>query len=523
MICTNNSQSGTVKALNIHSKEKAKSGKNSSDRPKGREGECKPELNNFPLPYRADNENERYVPYQNNGAGEISSIHADFQDYGILGSFFQRPYFSRRWIIQEISLARRIVIYCGGTVLYTAVEEAMFEVVRLPNCRRAGREGAVATAEMIGLNKKIGVYPSSMKTLSSFPRFQCQDERDHVFAMIGVFEATLTTDKHFAPDHMLRIVSYSSGIDAVYMAMAQYQLSFDSESANIELLSLAGAMKHTATASLDQAARVTSWVPDWRNILDTSIIQLHSYGMGRNYQTSGRRTGHTNRKPEGGLKSYNLAWASLHMPFRFVNPQALQIYGLEIDTIDDTIQTDLSKHADRVRLQSWLDNGQFGDYSCSVCGSLLEAVSASLVHLCHVGFWSDHVTWWVQENRKRLFDAFEHKHGHDAPEFQEFLRTLPEIMRGRCFVRTRSGYFGIGSRYARPGHKVVLPVRSPLVFILRDLVSRTVPPAEEGAVAETTVSRHALFGPYELIGDMYMHAFNFASINAFAPKSLLIY
>jgi hypothetical protein len=96
-------------------------------------------------------------------------------------------------------------------------------------------------------------------------------------------------------------------------------------------------------------------------------------------------------------------------------------------------------------------------------------------------------------------------------------------MRGRCFIRTRLGYLEIGSRNTRPGDRLVLPVRSPILFILRDLVSKTVPRDGKEAVEGTSISRHALFGPYELIGDMYMHAFNFSSFNAFAPKPLLIF
>jgi hypothetical protein len=96
-------------------------------------------------------------------------------------------------------------------------------------------------------------------------------------------------------------------------------------------------------------------------------------------------------------------------------------------------------------------------------------------------------------------------------------------MRGRCFIRTRSGYLGIGSRYARRGDRVVLPVRSPICFILRDLVSRAVPLDRKEAATGTAISSHALFGPYELIGDMYMHVFNFASFDSFVPKPLLIF
>jgi hypothetical protein len=91
-----------------------------------------------------------------------------------------------------------------------------------------------------------------------------------------------------------------------------------------------------------------------------------------------------------------------------------------------------------------------------------------------------------------------------------------------CFVRTQSGYLGIASRHARPGDKIVLPVRSPLTFILRDLISRSVP-LDQKDVSEMAMSSHVLFGPYELIGNVYVHALDFASYDTFTPKPLLVY
>jgi hypothetical protein len=323
-------------------------------------------------------EETNHVLYRDNAKGEVVLKHADNQDYDTLGSFFQRPYFSRRWIIQEVSLAPKIAIYCGATVFYTDVTRAIWEVVRLRNHNWAGREGAVAMAEMLIFRQRQSM-PSPMVTLSNFPHFQCRDEKDHVFGMIGVFEWTLRKEKHFAPDHFLRTVSYGSDIADVYTAVAQYQLSFDSEIANVELPTLVGAMKHTDITVSNTGKRVPSWVPDWRHLPDTSTISRSSHDSGLYWyeiDSTGVLLQYGDKELDEVVRHFAIAWASLHMPFCVVQPFVLQIYGLPIDTIEDTIHLDISSHAERERLQSWLSSG----------GSLLEVISESLVALCHVMF-----------------------------------------------------------------------------------------------------------------------------------------
>jgi hypothetical protein len=122
-----------VLELNKQMKANSRIGRDSVDRPKGQERKHKPETDEPNVPYRGKNEEASYVPYQNTAKGQIISKHADDEDYSILGSFFQRPYFSRRWVIQEVSLAWNIAIYCDATVFSTDVAQAIFEVVELPN------------------------------------------------------------------------------------------------------------------------------------------------------------------------------------------------------------------------------------------------------------------------------------------------------------------------------------------------------------------------------------------------------
>ena len=209
-------------------------------------------------------------------------------------------------------------------------------------------------------------------------------------------------------------------------------------------------------------------------------------------------------------------WASSQLQSSYVHPGMLQVYGLPVDTILESIEIDLSNSSDQRRLQSRLAGWVSIDYYPSVCGTLLEAISDTLVPHCHINFNGVYISSRIQDNRRKLFNALEQKQGHDTVEFRDFLNALPDIMRGRCIVLTRSGYIGISCNDAKPGDKVVVLRNSPVSFVFRELANSSV-------VIKKAISKPDVAGAYELIGDVYIHALNFLSFNRLDPKPLLIY
>jgi hypothetical protein len=58
--------------------------------------------------------------------------------WGALLDLMQRQWFSRRWVVQEIALAREAVIYCGGDKIpwkgmYLSVVEFLFHYLKTFN------------------------------------------------------------------------------------------------------------------------------------------------------------------------------------------------------------------------------------------------------------------------------------------------------------------------------------------------------------------------------------------------------
>jgi hypothetical protein len=60
-------------------------------------------------------------------------------EFELLKRFLRRPYFSRRWIIQEILLAAKLVIYCGDAVIDgNSFSSSISYLLGLPNKTWAG-------------------------------------------------------------------------------------------------------------------------------------------------------------------------------------------------------------------------------------------------------------------------------------------------------------------------------------------------------------------------------------------------
>ena len=73
----------------------------------------------------------------------------DKYEYDLFSKFFTRPYFSRRWIIQEVALAKEISLYCGGAVMTEKVVSAVGELHSLPTREWHGSDSAFAFLAML--------------------------------------------------------------------------------------------------------------------------------------------------------------------------------------------------------------------------------------------------------------------------------------------------------------------------------------------------------------------------------------
>ena len=253
------STNSKIEQLVASFKEKLKGRNDDPNRPFGQTFESKQRRDEAASPLQDIGEQKRFVRYKDPSEEKAIWARVDEHDYAALSQFFQRPYFSRRWIIQEISLAKEHSVYCGDTVIDMFVTTTISQVLQLTNRSWAGRDGAVGMWAMLSGLRAVA---TPVAFLRQFPNFQCRDPKDHVFAMLGVFESRMEKDEGFSPDHALSTISYDNNIAEVYTAFARYQLSYQSKRAilkigqieksvpykfvDAELLIVAGAMRHSS-------------------------------------------------------------------------------------------------------------------------------------------------------------------------------------------------------------------------------------------------------------------------------------
>jgi hypothetical protein len=177
------------------------------------------------------------------------------EEWDSLRRLFERPWFERIWVIQEIVLAKEAEFMCGDDWLPWQV------LGRLPDhCKDLGilgylTKGRLATLPQ-SLNQLIGISvlrqdaaagyaTSTIELLQPFIRSKATDPRDKVYGLLGLSETVREVE--FDP-------SYTDPPHEVYTFMTKL---FIRQDASLELLLLAG------TGWKRGLEELPSWVPDF--------------------------------------------------------------------------------------------------------------------------------------------------------------------------------------------------------------------------------------------------------------------
>ena len=194
-----------------------------------------------------------------------------------------RPWFSRRWIIQEVALAQRATVYCGTVSMdWDVLSHANKAVFRLASdgsqywnkeTKKIRKLEASTTMNMWKLNEirdQIWTNPQSTKRrihdlLDHARAFDCRDAKDRVFALLAIFNCGRATPLE---------IDYSKSEAEVYIAFARYCLQND---ITIDILSLAGTANHSF---IPDSLNLPSWVPDWRFPFRSATDTLNGFNAG---------------------------------------------------------------------------------------------------------------------------------------------------------------------------------------------------------------------------------------------------
>jgi hypothetical protein len=238
-------------------------------------------------------------PIRNDALVDLNLPPQDNSQWKALVGIINRPYFYRSWIVQEMIIAQRCIVSCGrhsvdrDTVLGVGALMQIFSKINLAMLAQLELEGfpqllTLAEPLDIGiLQERMATLPVptiqttsvrhfSIRYLWSFStnrtkdggwrhgysltnllrntmQFRASDERDKIFAMIGL-----------SSDISKDIIDYSKELDTIHLEVARTL---------IERPVSWGPMLFTFVNPAGRSENLPSWVPDWTcaPVLSTSL------------------------------------------------------------------------------------------------------------------------------------------------------------------------------------------------------------------------------------------------------------
>jgi len=196
--------------------------------------------------------------------------------------FLKRRWFSRRWVLQEVELARAVTVHCGDNrIPWNWICDGMARLHSIYDVRKIApglyqspsTDALYALERAAALSRRKGGSSSILDLLWDHHLSRCSDERDRVFALYGLV----------SPDSRAKFnltegcpVNYSSHFTAVYTQLAATAVRAEHGSTM-----LAQALDFGALS--EQDATWPSWVPSWnrsrKTRVATSLSKVRSSGL----------------------------------------------------------------------------------------------------------------------------------------------------------------------------------------------------------------------------------------------------
>jgi len=415
--------------------------------------------------------------------------------------FLDRPWFRRRWIIQEVVLAKNVIVHCGpSSISWDALQVAMRELSGniMGPFTESNRTNMQTVTEMrhMWMHKK-DAHP--LVTLVKFVHFDCVDPRDRLYALYGVIQK-----RNGQVDVGIRDVDYTLSTEDLYTKFSSWMLrapplEYSSEGvldSRFFVLQLASAFRQHDLASrhlgYGRPQAMASWIVDWTGTLRFVPLEpppLHLWNVwaprGKAITTiPAHRLQHRGPIP--------IATRQLH------NANVLLLAGVAVGVITAVIPLDTEPLLDTgkaYRAKREINNflGQFarqvhsstfkwreGDeyehiYYPTTVGRgphrdhLVTAIAASLVadwNLTPKNSYFDQAVEFRDDFKEQLANSEYHLPEilHKWPAYVELVALT---MRGRSLIVTAQGYIGIAASDACVGDLLCLPEGSTIPFILR--------------------------------------------------------
>ncbi|KAF8855940.1 HET-domain-containing protein [Acephala macrosclerotiorum] len=254
-----------------------------------------------------------------------------FRSYwSALGTFLQRPWWTRIWIVQEILMAQKAMVICGrwcadwdevsmATALFGHCLDCMDEIIEAnpvdqPKEFQAFRRGA---GSLIALQRSI--TPVDFKGFLCLSKNRCStDPRDRIYALLGMLEEKLGPS--------VLGVDYTIPTCELYMQVCQVLYE---ETKSLDFLSM---VERDRFRGQDRETNLPSWCPDWT--IPTNRDSIYKDGSYPAPRSAG------NPRPRALTNKFSFTGDSTaHCEFNFASKRVV-VEGFVVDAIK-LVQTNL--------------------------------------------------------------------------------------------------------------------------------------------------------------------------------------
>ena len=405
-------------------------------------------------------------------------------DWESMHRLFERRWFQRSWVIQEVALADDAVVVCGcrifnwddvGRTGQYLVSSGFFRAMQ-DTYGRQGRPTFASTIQNSRARVKLDEDRSLTLLLSSMRRFKATDPRDKIYSLLGLARNKKDPEPHGKVNNNVIRPDYSSSVDTIFRQVTKSLIKHES---SVTLLST------VEDASLRVTLNLPSWVPDYAVWQEVTIL-----GMPDN----------PHKYCAGGDQPLSLYDSELD-----TNHDTLSLAGYEVDSLVEIGMCNDDKSGENREpeiLMSWFQliaklpesycNGEPRD---DVIWRTFIGNVGGITHPAHVDYARHFLAFlhWLLEDEKDLYKAIGILNtGTSTCDWQEigmagdlhlYATSFVYITGSRRLFVTEKGYIGLGAKSVQTGDKVFVFPGGLVPFVLRT--------SKEGY--------------YRLVGEAYVH------------------
>jgi hypothetical protein len=261
-----------------------------------------------------------------------------------LCDLFQRPWFTRAWVLQEVVLSKECYLICGTKAISWDVLTSACSYLRESVVASVVQEDIRRADYMTALSSSLRNFSDQerrsplVEALTAARSLQATNPRDKIYSLLGIINSK---NKSGVATHKTSVFpDYAETINKVFIEVARLAIS---QTQTLEILS------HVGRSPEQTADGLPSWVPDWRHEIPCIVLGRINHNNEFHFDASGADP---RRKSQRDFQSpFSAPWLNFfdeiaHVDYPSIpfspplsvpaDPSHLHLRGLSFDTITAT-------------------------------------------------------------------------------------------------------------------------------------------------------------------------------------------